>query len=196
MINLCYSLMGSAYAGDQRHAQEVMESLGITYQIAVPQSLYDSWWFFNCENIPADLPEWITIFNAELEDCIGHGLTAEDVKDLRSGHERVIEPSEKPEENSVTLYFKKGQVIPKRLRMVSASDEKARHAVTFGSDVKINGRTVTLLPGTDGCAFFVSNNGRRMNNGTYRKVYFTFRNINFVRDVEYDTSPKNGWIAL
>lgn len=60
-----------------KHAQLCLKELGITYQTAVPQSLYDSWWFFNCGNIPDELPEWITIFDVNPTDCIGHGLSPE-----------------------------------------------------------------------------------------------------------------------
>lgn len=41
-----------------KHAQICMRDLGITYELAVPQSISDSWWFFNCENVPAVLPPW------------------------------------------------------------------------------------------------------------------------------------------
>lgn len=66
-----------------KHAQECMKELGISYQKAVPQSLYDSWWFFNCTNVPEVLPEWVTVFDVDPVDCIGHGLTPDDVEDLK-----------------------------------------------------------------------------------------------------------------
>ena len=31
------------------HAQQAMKELGITYQKAVPKSLGDCWWFWNCD---------------------------------------------------------------------------------------------------------------------------------------------------
>ncbi len=75
--SLHYCLNGSCVAGENRHAQTMMEDLGITYEHSTPQSLYDCWVFWNCENIPDVLPEWIT----EMEDgpmkYIGHGLTEE-----------------------------------------------------------------------------------------------------------------------
>lgn len=42
-----------------------MKQLGITYQHATPQSMGDQWWFWNCENIPEELPEHIE----ELTSC-------------------------------------------------------------------------------------------------------------------------------
>lgn len=66
-----------------KHAQECMKDLGISYEKSVPQSLYDSWWFFNCTNIPDNLPEWISVFDVDPVDCIGHGLTPEDVEKLK-----------------------------------------------------------------------------------------------------------------
>jgi hypothetical protein len=56
-----------------------MKKLGITYQLAVPQSIADQWWFWNCENIPDKLPKYITELKLNPMDCIGFGLSAEDV---------------------------------------------------------------------------------------------------------------------
>lgn len=62
---------------EKRHAQEVMGELGITYQHATPQSISDSWWFWNCENVPAVLPPYLTELKAKPHDCIGWGLSKE-----------------------------------------------------------------------------------------------------------------------
>lgn len=67
---------------DNRHAQTVMRDLGIKYQMAVPQSIFDSWWFFNCENIPDELPEYIEELKVNPIDCIGHGLDEKMAKDI------------------------------------------------------------------------------------------------------------------
>lgn len=64
---------------EKRHAQVVMKELGITYQHAVPQSMGDQWWFWNCENVPKKLPEYITILDIIPQDAIGYGLSEEDV---------------------------------------------------------------------------------------------------------------------
>lgn len=64
------------------HAQIAMKKLGITYQMAVPQSLYDSWWFFNCENVPDPLPEGITLLKREPHEYVGYGLSKEDADSI------------------------------------------------------------------------------------------------------------------
>src|SRR5262249_55009235 len=50
LMHLRYDIYGG------EHAQAAMRRLGITYQYAVPQSMGDCWWFFNCENVPDPLP--------------------------------------------------------------------------------------------------------------------------------------------
>ena len=51
--------------GKYLHPQEDMERLGITYQHATPQSIADQWWFWNCENLPDKLPDYISAMNTE-----------------------------------------------------------------------------------------------------------------------------------
>lgn len=63
--------------GETRHAQKVMRELGITYQHATPQSLGDQFWFWNCENVPDDLPGYIEELNLDPMECIGFGLSRE-----------------------------------------------------------------------------------------------------------------------
>lgn len=65
------------------HPQEVMEKLGITYQHATPQSLGDCWWFWNCENIPEKLPQFITEREIDPMECIGYGLSREIAEKIR-----------------------------------------------------------------------------------------------------------------
>lgn len=60
------------------HAQKVMASLGITYQHATPQSILDSWWFWNCENVPDELPPCLKELKVAPHDAIGWGLSKED----------------------------------------------------------------------------------------------------------------------
>lgn len=57
---LFYSLQGAYEAGVRAHPQEDMKRLGITYYHAVPQTLFDGWDFWCCENVPEDLPEYLT----------------------------------------------------------------------------------------------------------------------------------------
>ena len=65
---------------EQRHAQIVISELGIIYEIATPQSLYDQWWFWNCKNIPDKLPEYISKLDLNPLDCIGNGLGKADAE--------------------------------------------------------------------------------------------------------------------
>lgn len=44
-----------------KHPQLIMKELGITYKRAVIQSLGEQWWFFDCENIPDNLPDYLEV---------------------------------------------------------------------------------------------------------------------------------------
>lgn len=82
--HLRYDYMDAAYGCDEnRHAEAVMRELGITYQHATPQSLGDQWWFWNCENVPDELPEYLSELNLDPMGCIGHGLCTEDAVKIR-----------------------------------------------------------------------------------------------------------------
>lgn len=66
-----------------KHAQLIMRDLGITYQLAVPQSMADCWWFFNCENVPESLPEYVYIRDfGDLGRLVGRGLSDKNVDAL------------------------------------------------------------------------------------------------------------------
>lgn len=80
VMHLRFCCTGALYAGEKRHAQAVMESLGITYQHAVPQSMGDQWQFWNCENVPDALPEYIDEIKVDPMDMIGYGLSADQAK--------------------------------------------------------------------------------------------------------------------
>jgi hypothetical protein len=81
-MHLKYCLMAAFYAKETRHAQEVMKSLGIQFQNATPQSLYDQWWFWNCTNIPSPLPEYLSELKCDPMDCIGYGLSKQDAEKI------------------------------------------------------------------------------------------------------------------
>lgn len=80
MKNLRYDLIGAHMSGEKRHAQEVMQVLGITYQHSTPQSISDTWWFWNCENIPEELPIFIGTLKTTPNEAIGRGLSEADAK--------------------------------------------------------------------------------------------------------------------
>lgn len=75
-------------------------------------------------------------------------------------------------------FFKKGQLVPRRLRMVIASDRKAQSCAVFGCDVIVEGRKITAL--SDGPVIYVRRMVRRMNNGTFKKVDMTVRDVHMV----------------
>jgi hypothetical protein len=78
-MNLRYYLQGSP----NEHAQTVMKQMGITYQQAVPQSIADQWWFFNCENVPDELPAYIEPLTNDPMSLVGYGLTEEDARKIK-----------------------------------------------------------------------------------------------------------------
>ncbi|GAB4001566.1 hypothetical protein GCM10028807_58030 [Spirosoma daeguense] len=72
-MHLRYSLDGAPL----KHAQHVMRDLGITYQHATPQSVASQWWFWNCENVPDELPEYLSELKLNPIEQIGKSLTKE-----------------------------------------------------------------------------------------------------------------------
>jgi len=76
MINLKYCLITAHIeCNENRHPQEVMRELGIKYQHATPQSVCDQWWFWNCEGVPAQLPEYLSEMSITPHEAIGYGLS-------------------------------------------------------------------------------------------------------------------------
>ena len=67
---------------DPKAAQEVMRDLGITYTHCTPKSLCDSWWFWNCENVPETLPAYLTVLNVKPRDAVGYGLSEEEADEI------------------------------------------------------------------------------------------------------------------
>lgn len=82
MKHLIYSYYTASYSGINKHAQEVMKELGITYTHSTPQSMADSFWFWNCGNIPDKLPEYIGELEVDPMKCVGLGLSKEKAKEI------------------------------------------------------------------------------------------------------------------
>ena len=80
--HLRYDLMG---AGAKGHPQTVMKELGIIYQHATPQSMHDCWQFWNCKNVPDDLPPFLSEFKRDPMTMIGYGLSKEVAEKIRDG---------------------------------------------------------------------------------------------------------------
>lgn len=67
----------------KEHPVTVVENLGITYQHRTPQSMSSEWWFWNCENIPVKLPDYLREDDLDPMECIGYGLSKEDAEKIR-----------------------------------------------------------------------------------------------------------------
>lgn len=63
MKHLRYQVDVAGYECEFRHPQEVMRELGITYELAIPQSLGEQWWLFNCTH--RELPKFIIEMKAD-----------------------------------------------------------------------------------------------------------------------------------
>lgn len=73
------------YGTPNKHAQDQMKDLGIAYKKAVPQGIYDCWWFFGCEGVDVDnLPNHIDVRDfGDLSRLVGYGLSKGDVLELQ-----------------------------------------------------------------------------------------------------------------
>lgn len=65
------------------HPQKLLRRLGVTYFKAVPQSLGECWWFFNCRSLPDPLPAALQVRDfGDLGRLVGFGLATEDVREI------------------------------------------------------------------------------------------------------------------
>ena len=76
-----YGILGEE--APKGHPQEIMKKIGITYQYATPQSMGNQWWFWNCENLPKELPEYLEVANWNPMKMIGWGLSKENAEEIR-----------------------------------------------------------------------------------------------------------------
>ena len=81
--HLCFCMRKAYDCGVNGHPQKVMKELGIAYQHATPQSIADQWWFWNCENIPQKLPEYLEVAKWDPMKMIGFGLGKKDAEAIR-----------------------------------------------------------------------------------------------------------------
>lgn len=65
------------------HPQKAMKALGITYTNATPQTMGEQWWFWNCNNVPDQLPGFLTELKLDPMECIGFGLSKEEAESIR-----------------------------------------------------------------------------------------------------------------
>ena len=88
-MHLRYDYFRANVAGENRHAEIVMCDLGIKYTHATSQSMLESWWFWNCTNIPNVLPNYLSELKTDPYSQIGYGLTkeiADEIEQRRRNH--------------------------------------------------------------------------------------------------------------
>jgi len=75
MRHLRYCFYSADDCNEKRHPQKVMESLGITYKGMTPQTIGDQLWYWGCENVPEELPEYLSDLHVDPLDWIGCGVS-------------------------------------------------------------------------------------------------------------------------
>lgn len=65
-MNLDYDMTGAELSGEKRPPSVVMQELGIKYEDSLMQSLFDAVWYYNCTNIPENLPDYIVELKVSL----------------------------------------------------------------------------------------------------------------------------------
>lgn len=84
-IDLSLCLWDACDSGDNRHAQTIMNELGIKRLFDVPQSLYDSWWFLGCTKVPDILPKFLSVMTeVDPSRFVGFGLSENHAEALRA----------------------------------------------------------------------------------------------------------------
>lgn len=71
-MNLSYSMTAAIFQhNEKRHPQEVIKALGIEYDRAECFATSDHWVFYNCRNVPEELPAFISRFeeNVKMPNC-------------------------------------------------------------------------------------------------------------------------------
>lgn len=82
-VNLKFCLRTAYENGITEHPQKVMKDFKIEYQHATPQSMGDCWWFWNCENVPDELPVFIKTIDLNPMEMVGFGLSKIDAIKIR-----------------------------------------------------------------------------------------------------------------
>lgn len=66
------------------HPVTIMARLGITYTHATPQSIFNEWWFWNCEKLPDTLPGYLLPLNIDPLQYVGYGLSEKEAQEIVS----------------------------------------------------------------------------------------------------------------
>ncbi len=91
-MHLIYNMRDACEAQQTQHPQKVMQELGITYHVATPQSMYDTWWFWNCGGIPSPLPTFLRELKIRPHDAIGYGLSRQEADAIQARMDAAREP--------------------------------------------------------------------------------------------------------
>lgn len=70
-------------SGVVQHPIKVLHDLGITYLHITKQSVYEEFWFWNCENVPETLPSYLELAGWNPMDLIGYGLSKSEAERIR-----------------------------------------------------------------------------------------------------------------
>lgn len=89
MKHLIYNARTAHEVGVCKHPQEVMQYLGFSCQHATPQSIDDTWIFWNCENGPDELPPYLSESNVDPMRAIGWGLSKEEAEKIRDYESKI-----------------------------------------------------------------------------------------------------------
>lgn len=81
--HLRYRELDAFNKGERRYPGTVMKELGITYQHSTIQTMADQWWYWNCENIPDELPPFIEVADWDPMEQVGNGLDQEVAESIR-----------------------------------------------------------------------------------------------------------------
>lgn len=73
-------------------ASDFMKALGITYQLAVPQSMTDTWWFFNCDNMSDAMPSRLRVLDKTAQQCVGWGLSQHMAEEIKARCKLPLKP--------------------------------------------------------------------------------------------------------
>lgn len=92
-MHLRYDMMKAGLGcNENRHPQEVMRELGITYQHATPQSICEQWWFWNCEGVSESLPEYLTELQLDPLKMVGYGLSEKKAQEISDFSRKLEQP--------------------------------------------------------------------------------------------------------
>lgn len=132
-VTLCASEIGfHAETGicDSQAIISRIKGLGITYFRFMPDRFGDCLWFFNCRNVPADLPEWVEVKAVTAKDWIGRGGMTEDIAkeieaDAGKDDGAPVEIDERAENAERYLFLRNRaeQACPGKERCLSVSVE-------------------------------------------------------------------------